>query len=61
MGVRRRADAGEDGLDAGLDFLRSELDKLARDYPEQAERLRISGSVEGIEQRLGIATGEFGN
>ncbi len=57
MGVRRRADAGETELDAGLAFLRSELDKLARDYPEQAERLRIAGSVEGIEQRLGSATG----
>ena len=44
---RRRADAGEAELDAGLAFLRSELDKLARDYPEQAERLRIPGSVDG--------------
>jgi superfamily II DNA or RNA helicase len=58
MGVRRRADAGEAELDAGLDFLRRELAKLARDYPEQAERLRIPGSVEGIETRLGTATGE---
>ena len=33
--------------------------KLARDYPEQAERLRIAGSVEGIDQRLGAATGEL--
>jgi len=56
MGVRRRADAGESQLDAGLSFLRSELAKLARDYPEQAERLRIRGSVEGIEQRLGTST-----
>ena len=58
MGVRRRADAGEAELDAGLDFLRRELTKLARDYPEQAERLRIPGSVEGIDQRLGAATGD---
>ena len=58
MGVRRRADAGEAELDAGLAFLRSELAKLARDYPEQAERLRIPGSVEGIASRLGTATGD---
>jgi superfamily II DNA or RNA helicase len=58
MGVRRRADAGEAELDAGLHFLRTELTKLTRDYPEQAERLRIPGSIEGIEGRLGIATGE---
>ncbi len=58
MGVRRRADAGEAQLDDGLAFLRSELAKLARDYPEAAERLRIRGSVEGIDQRLGVATGE---
>ena len=37
-------------LDAGLDFLRGELAKLARDYPEQAERLRIPGSVEAIDR-----------
>ena len=60
MGVGRRADAGEAELDAGLGFLRSELTKLARDYPEQAERLRIAGSVEGIDRRLGAATGEGG-
>ena len=58
MGVARRADAGEPELDAGLDFLRTELAKLARDYPEQAERLRIPGSVEAIDQRLGVATGD---
>jgi hypothetical protein len=58
MGVRRRADAGEPELDAGLHFLRTELAKLSRDYPEQAERLRIPGSIEGIEERLGTATGE---
>src|SRR4051812_28173952 len=56
MGVRRRADAREAELDAGLAFLRAELTKLTRDYPEQAERLRIPGSVEGIDQRLGLAT-----
>jgi superfamily II DNA or RNA helicase len=58
MGVTRRADAGEAQLDDGLAFLRSELAKLARDYPEAAERLRIAGSVEGIDRRLGAATGE---
>jgi hypothetical protein len=58
MGVTRRADAGEAALDAGLEFLRRELTKLAHHYPEQAERLRIPGSVEGIDQRLGAATGE---
>ena len=45
-------------LDAGLDFLRRELSEDARDYPEQAERLRIPASVEGIDQRLGAATGQ---
>jgi hypothetical protein len=58
MGVRRRSDAGEPELDTGLAFLRNELAKLARDYPEQAERLSIPGSVEGIESRLGTATGD---
>jgi hypothetical protein len=58
MGVAKRADAGEPQLDAGLAFLRAELTKLAQSYPEQAERLRIPGSVEGIDARLGIATGE---
>lgn len=58
MGVRRRADAGESELDTGLVFLRAELTKLARDYPDAAERLHIVGSVEGIDQRLGEATGE---
>jgi hypothetical protein len=57
MNVQRRADAGEPQLDAGLSFLRTELAKLARDYPEHAERLRIPDSVEGIDQRLGLATG----
>ena len=53
MGVTRRADAGETQLDTGLDFLRRELAKLSRDYPEQAERLRIPASVEAIDGRLG--------
>ena len=58
MGVRRRADAGEAQLDDGLAFVRSELAKLARDYPEQAEQLRIPASVEAIAERAGVATGE---
>jgi superfamily II DNA or RNA helicase len=57
MGVARRSDAGEDQLDAGLRFLRSELTKLARDYPAEADRLRIPGSVEAIDSRLTLATG----
>jgi superfamily II DNA or RNA helicase len=57
MGVARRADAGERQLDAGLRFLRSELAKLARSYPQEAERLRIAGSVEAIDNRLAAATG----
>ena len=57
MGVARRADASESQLDAGLDFLRRELAKLTRDYPEQAERLRIPASVEAIDTRLGENTG----
>jgi superfamily II DNA or RNA helicase len=58
MGVTRRADAGEAQLDDGLDFLRAELAKLAQSYPEHAERLRIPASVEAIDERLGVATGE---
>jgi hypothetical protein len=57
MGVARRVDAGEQQLDAGLGFLRSELTKLARAYPEEAERLRIPGSVDAIDDRLAKATG----
>jgi hypothetical protein len=57
MGVPRRADAGERQLDEGLSFLRSELAKLARTYPEEAERLRIPGSVDAIDGRLAAATG----
>ena len=52
MGVNKRAEAGERQLEDGLRFLRSELTKLARDYPEEAERLRIPGSLEAIENRL---------
>ena len=56
MGVIRRADAGERQLDAGLGFLRTELAKLASTYPEEAERLRIPGSIEAIDKRLLSAT-----
>lgn len=56
MGVHRRSDASEADLDAGLQFLTRELRKLAEAYPEQAERLRIAGSLEAIDQRLQTAT-----
>jgi superfamily II DNA or RNA helicase len=52
MGVNRRPDAGEQQLEAGISFLRSELTKLSQMYPEEAERLRIPGSVEAIDRRL---------
>lgn len=58
MGVRRRADAAEAQLDDGLAFLRAELAKLARDYPEQAERLRIPASVDAIAERAGVGGGD---
>jgi hypothetical protein len=58
MGVTRRSDAGEPQLDDGLAFLRAELAKLAEAYPEEAERLRIPASVEAIDHRLGVATGQ---
>jgi superfamily II DNA or RNA helicase len=58
MGVHRRADAGERQLDDGLAFLLSELTKLSRTYPEEAERLRIPGSIEAIDGRLTAATGD---
>jgi hypothetical protein len=58
MGVTKRADAGEAQLDDGLAFLRTELAKLAQSYPEHAERLRIPASVEAIDERLGVATGD---
>jgi superfamily II DNA or RNA helicase len=58
MGVARRADASEAQLDDGLAFLRAELEKLAQSYPEEAERLRIGASVEAIDQRLDVVTGE---
>jgi superfamily II DNA or RNA helicase len=60
MGVDRRPEAGERQLDEGIAFLRSELAKLAQAYPEQAERLRIPGSVEAIDGRLIAATGDSG-
>jgi superfamily II DNA or RNA helicase len=52
MGVTRRSQAAEEDLDAGLRFLQSELGKLAQMYPEQAQRLGIPGSVQGISERL---------
>jgi superfamily II DNA or RNA helicase len=52
IGVRRRVDATETDLDAGLEFLRAELRKLSEMYPAEAERLRIPGSVEAIDNRL---------
>jgi superfamily II DNA or RNA helicase len=55
MAVSRRIDAGEAQLDEGLAFLRSELAKLGADYPEDAERLRIPGSVEAIDNQLARA------
>jgi superfamily II DNA or RNA helicase len=58
MGVNRRADASERQLDDGIAFLRSELAKLSQAYPEEAERLRIPGSVEAIDGRLTAATGD---
>jgi hypothetical protein len=56
MGVTRRVDATEAQLDEGLAFLRTELAKLARLHPEEAERLRIPASVEAIDERLSVAT-----
>lgn len=56
MAIDRRSDAGEPELDAGLKFLRSELRKLAQMYPAEAERLRIAGSLEAIDNRLLAAT-----
>jgi len=58
MGVDRRGDAGETQLDHGLAFLRSELGKLSRMYPEEADRLRIPASLEAIDNRLLAATGD---
>ncbi|MGZ6563149.1 MAG: DEAD/DEAH box helicase [Solirubrobacteraceae bacterium] len=52
MGVKRRADACEADLDAGLAFLLRELAKLADMYPAEAERLRIPASVRAIDDRL---------
>jgi superfamily II DNA or RNA helicase len=56
MGVTRRADAEEAQLDDGLAFLRDQLARLSADYPEEAERLHIPGSVEAIANRLAAAT-----
>jgi superfamily II DNA or RNA helicase len=56
MGVARRADASEPDLDAGLQFLLGELGKLSQTYPEAAERLRIPGSVQAIDERLRAST-----
>ena len=56
MGVTRRADASEADLDAGLRFLQSELTKLSTMYPDEAERLKILGSVEAITNRLHVRT-----
>ncbi len=58
MGVARRSEAGEAQLDDGLGFLRSELGKLSRLYPEEAKRLRIPASLEAIDSRLLAATGD---
>jgi superfamily II DNA or RNA helicase len=60
MGVDRRVNAGERELEDGIAFLRSELTKLSRMYPEEAERLRIPASVEAIDGRLTAATGDPG-
>jgi superfamily II DNA or RNA helicase len=57
MGVDRRADASERQLDDGLAFLHSEFSKLSQMYPEEAERLRIPGSLEAIDNRLHAAIG----
>lgn len=58
MGVDRRAAASESQLDSGIAFLRSELSKLSAMYPEQAQELRIPGSVEAIDGRLLAAAGQ---
>jgi superfamily II DNA or RNA helicase len=58
MGANRRPDASERQLDDGIAFLRSELAKLSQAYPEEADRLRIPGSVEAIDGRLTAATGD---
>ena len=60
MGVDRRPDAGERQLDDGIAFLRSQLARLSQAYPDEAERLRIPGSVEAIDGRLTAATGDPG-
>jgi hypothetical protein len=55
MGVRRRSEASEADLDAGLRFLLAELRKLSEAYPDEAERLRIPSSVQAIDDRLRTA------
>ncbi|MGI8945182.1 MAG: hypothetical protein ACR2GL_02940 [Thermoleophilaceae bacterium] len=57
MGVRKRSEASEAQLDDGLGFLRGELARLSELHPEHAERLRIPGSVEAIDNRLEEAVG----
>jgi hypothetical protein len=57
MGADRRIDATERQLDDGLAFLHSELGKLAQMYTEDADRLRIPGSLEAIDNRLHAAIG----
>lgn len=52
MGVRSRSEAGEPELDRGLRFLRGEIDKLTRHYPDRADSLNMPGSVDGIIGRL---------
>jgi superfamily II DNA or RNA helicase len=52
MRVARRTDAGERELDDGLAFLRRELAKLAAQYPEEAQRLRILESVEVLDPAM---------
>jgi hypothetical protein len=43
-------------FDAGLRFLQSELTKLSTIHPDEAERLKIPGSVEAITNRLHART-----
>jgi superfamily II DNA or RNA helicase len=56
MGINRRPDAGERQLEAGIAFLRSELTKLSIMYPDEAARLRITASVEAIDNHLTSVT-----
>ena len=45
-------------LERGLEFLRDELAKLAAAYPQEAERLRITASLEALDERLSAAMRE---